>query len=75
VTAQAEAVAFIDNFKLMMFVSFLAIPLVVLVRVRADPLATKVQLRLTEHRIWRHRPSFATIFARGGEAPMSIKMS
>src|SRR3982074_1020806 len=32
VTAQAEAVAFIDNFKLMMFVSFLAIPLVVLVR-------------------------------------------
>jgi DHA2 family multidrug resistance protein len=32
VTAQAEAVAFIDNFKLMMFVSFLAIPLVVLVQ-------------------------------------------
>jgi DHA2 family multidrug resistance protein len=28
VTAQAEAVAFIDNFKLMMLVSFLAIPLV-----------------------------------------------
>jgi MFS transporter, DHA2 family, multidrug resistance protein len=32
VTAQAEAVAFIDNFKLMMFVSFLALPLVVLVQ-------------------------------------------
>jgi MFS transporter, DHA2 family, multidrug resistance protein len=32
VTAQAEAVAFIDNCKLMMFVSFLAIPLVVLVQ-------------------------------------------
>ena len=32
VTAQAEAVAFIDNFKLMMFVSFLAIPLVLLVK-------------------------------------------
>jgi DHA2 family multidrug resistance protein len=32
VTAQAEAVAFIDNFKLMMFVSLLAIPLVVLVQ-------------------------------------------
>jgi DHA2 family multidrug resistance protein len=32
VTAQADAVAFIDNFKLMMFVSFLAIPLVILVQ-------------------------------------------
>jgi DHA2 family multidrug resistance protein len=32
VTMQAEAVAFIDNFKLMMFVSFLAIPLVILVQ-------------------------------------------
>jgi DHA2 family multidrug resistance protein len=32
VTQQAEAVAFIDNFKLMMFVSFLAIPLVILVQ-------------------------------------------
>jgi DHA2 family multidrug resistance protein len=32
VTAQAEAVAFIDNFKLMMLVSFLAIPLVILVQ-------------------------------------------
>jgi DHA2 family multidrug resistance protein len=32
VTEQAEAVAFIDNFKLMMFVSFLAIPLVMLVQ-------------------------------------------
>jgi DHA2 family multidrug resistance protein len=32
VTAQAEAVAFIDNFKLMMLVSFLAIPLVFLVQ-------------------------------------------
>jgi DHA2 family multidrug resistance protein len=32
VTAQAEAVAFIDNFKLMMFVSLLAIPLVILVQ-------------------------------------------
>ena len=32
VTAQAEAVAFIDNFKLMMFVSLLAIPLVMLVQ-------------------------------------------
>jgi MFS transporter, DHA2 family, multidrug resistance protein len=32
VTAQAEAVAFIDNCKLMMFVSFLAIPLAVLVQ-------------------------------------------
>jgi MFS transporter, DHA2 family, multidrug resistance protein len=32
VTEQAQAVAFIDNFKLMMFVSFLTIPLVVLVR-------------------------------------------
>jgi DHA2 family multidrug resistance protein len=32
VTAQAEAVAFIDNFKLMMFVALLAIPLVLLVQ-------------------------------------------
>jgi DHA2 family multidrug resistance protein len=32
VTALAEAVAFIDNFKLMMFVPFLAIPLVILVQ-------------------------------------------
>jgi DHA2 family multidrug resistance protein len=32
VTEQAEAVAFIDNFKLMMVVSFLAIPLVFLVQ-------------------------------------------
>jgi DHA2 family multidrug resistance protein len=32
VTAQAEAVAFVDNFKLMMFVSLLAIPLVMLVQ-------------------------------------------
>ncbi len=32
VTQQAEAVAFIDNFKLMMFVSILAIPLVILVQ-------------------------------------------
>lgn len=32
VTAQAEAIAFIDNFKLMMFVSLLAIPLVMLVQ-------------------------------------------
>jgi DHA2 family multidrug resistance protein len=32
VTVQAEAVAFIDNFKLMMFVSLLAIPLVLLVQ-------------------------------------------
>jgi DHA2 family multidrug resistance protein len=32
VTEQAQAIAFIDNFKLMMFVSFLTIPLVVLVR-------------------------------------------
>jgi len=32
VTEQAQAVAFIDNFKLMMFVSFLTIPLVILVR-------------------------------------------
>src|ERR1700722_11788584 len=32
VTAQAEAVAFIDSFKLMMLVSFLAIPLVILVQ-------------------------------------------
>jgi DHA2 family multidrug resistance protein len=32
VTAQAEAVAFIDNFKLMMYVSLLAIPLVILVQ-------------------------------------------
>jgi DHA2 family multidrug resistance protein len=32
VTAQAEAVAFIDNFKLMMLVSLLAIPLVFLVQ-------------------------------------------
>ena len=32
VTLQAEAVAFIGNFKLMMFVSFLAIPLVILVQ-------------------------------------------
>ena len=32
VTAQAETVAFIDNFKLMMFVSLLAIPLVMLVQ-------------------------------------------
>src|SRR6202011_883882 len=38
VTAQAEAVAFIDNFKLMMFVSLLAIPLVMLVqRTRRPP--------------------------------------
>ena len=32
VNAQAEAVAFIDSFKLMMLVSFLAIPLVILVQ-------------------------------------------
>jgi len=32
VTAQAETIAFIDNFKLMMFVSLLAIPLVMLVQ-------------------------------------------
>jgi MFS transporter, DHA2 family, multidrug resistance protein len=32
VNAQAEAVAFIDSFKLMMIVSFLAIPLVILVQ-------------------------------------------
>jgi len=32
VTAQAEAVAFIDNFKLMMLVSLLAIPLVILIQ-------------------------------------------
>jgi DHA2 family multidrug resistance protein len=32
VTEQAQAVAFIDNFKLIMFLSFLTIPLVVLVR-------------------------------------------
>jgi DHA2 family multidrug resistance protein len=32
VTAQAEAVAFIDNFKLMMFVSLLAIPLAMLIQ-------------------------------------------
>jgi DHA2 family multidrug resistance protein len=32
VTIQAQAVAFIDNFKLMMFVCFLAIPLVLLVQ-------------------------------------------
>ena len=32
VTTQAQAVAFIDNFKLMMFVCFLAIPLVLLVQ-------------------------------------------
>jgi DHA2 family multidrug resistance protein len=32
VGAQAEAVAFIDNFKLMMYVSFLAIPLALLVQ-------------------------------------------
>jgi len=41
VTAQAEAVAFIDNFKLMMFVSFLAIPLVVLVRSPRRPLGNE----------------------------------
>jgi DHA2 family multidrug resistance protein len=32
VTAQAQAVAYIDNFKLMMFITFLAIPLVILVQ-------------------------------------------
>jgi len=32
VNAQAEAVALIDSFKLMMLVSFLAIPLVILVQ-------------------------------------------
>jgi DHA2 family multidrug resistance protein len=38
VSAQAEAVAFIDNFKLMMFVSLLAIPLVILIqRPRRSP--------------------------------------
>jgi DHA2 family multidrug resistance protein len=38
VTVQAEAVAYIDNFKLMMFLSFLAIPLVLLVqRPRRSP--------------------------------------
>jgi DHA2 family multidrug resistance protein len=41
VTAQAESVAFIDNFKLMMFVSFLAIPLVVLVRSPRRPLGNE----------------------------------
>jgi DHA2 family multidrug resistance protein len=38
VTAQAEAVAFIDNFKLMMYVSLLAIPLVILVQRPRRPL-------------------------------------
>jgi len=38
VTAQAEAVAFIDNFKLMMFVSLLAIPLAMLVQRPRRPL-------------------------------------
>jgi DHA2 family multidrug resistance protein len=32
VTAQAQAIAFVDNLKLMMFVSFLAIPLMILVQ-------------------------------------------
>jgi DHA2 family multidrug resistance protein len=41
VTAQAEAVAFIDNFKLMMFVSFLAIPLVILVQRPRRPLGNQ----------------------------------
>jgi DHA2 family multidrug resistance protein len=41
VTVQVQAIVFIDNFKLMMFVSFLAIPLVILVqRPAGDPLAT-----------------------------------
>jgi len=38
VTVQAQAIAFIDNFKLMMFVSFLAIPLVILVQRPRRPL-------------------------------------
>jgi MFS transporter, DHA2 family, multidrug resistance protein len=38
VTVQAQAIAFIDNFKLMMFVSFLAIPLVILVQGPRRPL-------------------------------------
>jgi DHA2 family multidrug resistance protein len=38
VTVQAQAIAFIDNFKLMMFVSFLAIPLVILVQRPPRPL-------------------------------------
>jgi MFS transporter, DHA2 family, multidrug resistance protein len=41
VTAQAEAIAFIDNFKLMMFVSFLAIPLVILVQRPRRPLGNQ----------------------------------
>jgi MFS transporter, DHA2 family, multidrug resistance protein len=39
VTAQEDAVAFINNFKLMMFVSFLAILLVILVQRPRQPLA------------------------------------
>jgi MFS transporter, DHA2 family, multidrug resistance protein len=41
VTVQAEAVAFIDNFKLMMFVSLLAIPLVILVQRPRRPLGDR----------------------------------
>ena len=42
VSTQAEAVAFIDNFKLMMFVSFLAIPLVLLVQGPRRPAGNQV---------------------------------
>src|SRR3977135_26713 len=42
VSTQAEAVAFIDNFKLMMFVSFLAIPLVLLVQRPRRPAGNQV---------------------------------
>jgi MFS transporter, DHA2 family, multidrug resistance protein len=41
VTVQAQAVAFIDNFKLMMFVSFLAISLVVLIQSPRRPLGNE----------------------------------
>jgi hypothetical protein len=45
-TVQAQAIAFIDNFKLMMFVSFLAIPLVILVQRPRRPLGNAGPIRI-----------------------------
>jgi DHA2 family multidrug resistance protein len=41
VSAQAEAIALVDNFKLVMFVSLLAIPLVILVQHPRRPVSDK----------------------------------
>jgi DHA2 family multidrug resistance protein len=57
VNAQAEAVAFIDSFKLMTIVSFLAIPLVILVQ----------RLSSRQPRPGRHHRRPTRIFVRAGD--------